>query len=45
MQKEQENKMALLTRKAIEFVAIKKANSNCLGLMYEPKRPEKIVKR
>ncbi|MBE5946388.1 MAG: cyclic lactone autoinducer peptide [Lachnospiraceae bacterium] len=28
----------------IKNVAICKANSNCMGFMYEPKKPKKIVK-
>lgn len=28
----------------IETIAKKKANANCLGFMYEPKKPEKFVK-
>lgn len=34
-----------VTKTVIEYVAVKKANANCLGLMYEPKRPEKIVNK
>lgn len=32
-------------KKTIECVALKKANANCLGLMYEPKKPEKLIKQ
>lgn len=31
--------------KVLEKVAVKKANSNCFGLMYEPKRPVNIIKK
>ena len=29
----------------VEKFAIKKANSNCLGFLYEPKKPKKIVEK
>ena len=33
------------TKAVIEYVAVKKAKANCLGLMYEPKKPKAIVKK
>lgn len=33
------------TKVVIEYVALKKANANCLGLMYEPKKPKSLVKK
>lgn len=29
----------------IEKFAEKKANANCLGFLYEPKKPEKLVRK
>lgn len=29
----------------VEKEAVIKANANCYGLLYEPKRPESLVKR
>lgn len=37
-------KLNFVVARAIEMVALKKAQSNCLGLMYEPKKPESITK-
>ena len=31
--------------KSVEKIAIQKANSNCLGLLYEPKRPIEAIKK
>lgn len=27
----------------IKKVAVRKANANCIGFMYEPKKPEKLI--
>lgn len=32
-------------RAVVEYVAVKKANANCWGVMYEPERPRKIVEK
>lgn len=45
MMKKARSSVMKMTKTAIEYVAVKKANANCLGLMYEPKRPENIVKK
>ena len=40
-ERKQTSRVADLLRKSVEAVAEKKANANCFGFMYEPKRPEK----
>ncbi|RHS89892.1 cyclic lactone autoinducer peptide [Clostridium sp. AM42-36] len=44
-ERKQTSRVADLLRKSVEAVAEKKANANCFGFMYEPKRPEKLVKK
>lgn len=44
-ERKQISRVADLLRKSVEAVAEKKANANCFGFMYEPKRPEKLVKK
>lgn len=36
--------IASVSIKSIEKFANKKANSNCFGVMYEPKRPKSLVR-
>ena len=38
------NKINELAKKIIIATAIIKANSNCMGLMYEPKKPDSLIK-
>lgn len=45
MQVEKKQKCMTLIAKSVEKFARKRANSNCGGLMYEPKRPEKLVRK
>lgn len=46
MQKNSKNNVATrVVLATIETVARKKADANCLGFMYEPKKPEKLVKK
>lgn len=42
MKKNLKNKILTTASKTIELFAQKKANANCFGLMYEPKKPEVI---
>ncbi len=35
----------LFLKDTVEKVAYKKANTNCLGVMYEPKKPAKLLKK
>lgn len=44
-ERKQISRVADLLRKSVEAVAEKKANANYFGFMYEPKRPEKLVKK
>lgn len=44
-ERKQTSRVADPLRKSVEAVAEKKANANCFGFMYEPKRPEKLVKK
>lgn len=30
-------------KRAVESIATKKANANCFGFMYEPKKPERLA--
>ncbi len=32
-------------KEMVEKVAYKKANSNCFGVMYEPKKPAKLLNK
>lgn len=45
MQKSLKKFFATVTIKSVEKIAIQKANSNCLGLLYEPKRPDGAIKK
>lgn len=45
MQVGKKEKCMSLIEKSVEKIAKKRANSNCGGLMYEPKRPEKLVRK
>ena len=38
-------KAAKAAKIVIEKVAVKKADANCLGFMYEPKKPKKLIKK
>lgn len=45
MQVGKKEKCMSLIEKSVEKIAKKRADSNCGGLMYEPKRPEKLVRK
>lgn len=45
MQVGKKQKCMSLIAKSVEKFARKRANPNCGGLMYEPKRPEKLVRK
>lgn len=42
-ERKQTSRVADLLRKSVEAVGEKKANANCFGFMYEPKRPAKFI--
>ena len=42
-ERKQTSRVADLLRKSVEAVSEKKANANCFGFMYEPKRPAKFI--
>lgn len=44
MKQENQSKMAELFRQMVETIAEKKANANCFGFMYEPEKPEILMR-
>lgn len=45
MSKIKQFSFAKTMRAVVEYVAVKKANANCTGFIYEPERPRKIVEK